>query len=409
VIRVVSGILSLLIVALACPAGAQVYDFTAVPAPGETFTMADFRIYVPPGLPLARGVYFYVDPYQADSRYIVDDPAFRTLVAKNDFSLLGARLDRSHMDSGVGNAVLRALAAFADLSGHAEIAWTTIFFEGYSWGGQFSYHFTRWLPERVIGFVTQKGGYHETDPAGDAILVPGYLFIGENDLPYRIENLTGIFEEHRPLGARWILAVQPDAGHERITDRVLLDGYFQAVSGLRLPAEIPPQGPVTLQLIPADTGWLGNRDTFAIGAHDCYDAAVDSACWFATRSVGERWQAFVSGGAVTDTIPCHPAAAGPGPGLPAPVAFLAQNVPNPFNPATCIEYRLFAAGRVRLTIHDAAGRRITSLVDAFQEADRHSVRWQGSDARGVPVGSGTYFCRLQAGWTTQVRKMTLLR
>ena len=71
------------------------------------------------------------------------------------------------------------------------------FINGYSWGGQFGYHFTKWLPERVVGFITQKGGYHDTTNAGDAIEVPGLMLIGENDLPYRIENLTEIFLNHQ--------------------------------------------------------------------------------------------------------------------------------------------------------------------------------------------------------------------
>lgn len=76
-------------------------------------------------------------------------------------------------------------------------------------------------PERVIAFITIKGGYHSLSLAGDAIKVPGYMFIGENDLDYRITNLTTIFETNRPMGALWTLAMEPDAGHSRVSYEII--------------------------------------------------------------------------------------------------------------------------------------------------------------------------------------------
>jgi hypothetical protein len=375
----------------------ETYDFTAVPLPGDTYTTAHFRIFIPDSLALVRGVYFYLDPHHSDSRYIVSEEPFRDLVTSTDFGLMGAQLDNVLMESGIGHAVLRALDAFADSSGHAELAFTTLFLDGWSWGGQFGYHFTKWIPNRTIGFITQKGGYHDTTFAGSAIYVPGYLVIGENDLPYRITNLTGIFEHHRPMGAVWILALQPNAGHERIMDRNLLDTYFRAVIEQRLPDSIPPGQPVALRRMDTAVGWLGNRSTHEIGPYTCYGPGMDQACWCPTRQVSEQWQVLVSDTTVTDTIPCDPAALSDGAGHAAGERQVPLSHPNPFGPATTITYRVPATGTVSLAVFAVTGELVRTLVCGSREQGKHSVRWDGCDASGRKVASGVYWCQLQCG------------
>jgi hypothetical protein len=85
------------------------------------------------------------------------------------------------------------------------------------------------------------------------------------------------------------------------------------------------------------------------------------------------------------------------------------NSPNPFNPTTTISYVLDEPTQVKLDIYDVAGRRIASLVDAFQEEGEHDVIWNGRDGLGAPVASGIYFYRLSAGDISECRKMILLR
>ncbi|HOX26098.1 MAG TPA: FlgD immunoglobulin-like domain containing protein [Candidatus Krumholzibacteria bacterium] len=388
---------------------ASIHDYSPPPAPGETYGVADFRLFVPDDAAVVRGVLCRIAPHLADSRPEVGDPALQQLCAGEDFALLGARLDDVGMETGIGDALLRTLAAFAAESGHPELAFTTCYFEGYSWGGQFAYHFTVWRPDRVIGFVTMKGGFHRTDPAGDAILVPGYLFIGENDLPYRIENLTAIFEAHRPLGARWALAVQPGAAHEPVTDRGLLDGYFQTVSRLRLPEAIPPGEVPALATIPEPDSWLGDRARLVIGSWDCYDAAADSASWLPSRDTAGDWQTFVTAGAMNDTISC----ATPVAAAPRAAIRLLPNRPNPFNPATEIAFALPGeAGASRhavLQIVDARGRLVRTLVDGALAAGWHRVTWDGRDGAGRVVTAGMYVYRVTTIGQSAAGKMVLLK
>ncbi len=398
-----------LIAVLAVPAFAAapaVFDHSPPRKSGETYGVAEFRLAIPAGMTQVRGILFRVAPHLSDSRGEVSDPSLLALCADADFALMGARLDDVGMETGIGDALLRTLAVFADASGHTELEFSALYCEGYSWGGQFAYHFTVWRPERVIGLVTMKGGYHRTDPAGAAIQVPAYFFIGEHDAQYRIDNLTGIFEAHRPLGARWILAMQPNAAHEPVTDRGLLDPYFDAAITRRLPDVIPPDRVPDLIDIPEQSGWLGDRRRQFIGAWDCYDAGPDSACWFAERGIGEQWQEFVSAGAAADTIACL---TGAPEWTPASVRLLPSR-PNPFNPATTLAYELGAAGVVDLRIFDLRGRLVRSLVTGTSmPAGLHESTWDGRDAGGRSLPTGSYVCRLQVGNAVASSRLTLLK
>jgi pimeloyl-ACP methyl ester carboxylesterase len=288
---------------LTAPATAEVFDFTADPLSGDFYSTAVFRIYWPDDLSRVRAVYFYINPFNSDSRFIVDDPRFRALCDAAGVAVMGAQLDNLFMPSGSGNAVLRALKDFALQSGHPEVAVAPLFLDGWSWGGQFGYHFTKWRPDRVLGFITIKGGVHDISTAGEAVEVPGYMFIGEFDLPYRLTNLTHIFEAHRPLGAKWVLALQQGAGHGRVTDPYFLDPYFLGLLRRRLPLPLPEPGePIELLTLAEPKGWLGDRQSFAVAKYGCFAGDPDLACWLPSADAAVRWQDFVSAGAGGDIV-----------------------------------------------------------------------------------------------------------
>ena len=95
-------------------------------------------------------------------------------------------------------------------------------------------------------------------------------------------------------------------------------------------------------------------------------------------------------------------------GSAAPLT-LEQNHPNPFNPATAIEFTLPAAENVRLDVYDILGRRVNTLLDGIIPGGRHLVDFNGESANRATLPSGVYFYRLQAGTQTRIRKMLLLR
>ena len=91
-----------------------------------------------------------------------------------------------------------------------------------------------------------------------------------------------------------------------------------------------------------------------------------------------------------------------------PAAFsLDQNFPNPFNPATEIRFALPEPAQVTLRVFDVAGREVATLVDRTLDAGWHSVEWSGTSASGLPVASGVYLYRLEAGDFVSARTMVL--
>jgi hypothetical protein len=88
---------------------------------------------------------------------------------------------------------------------------------------------------------------------------------------------------------------------------------------------------------------------------------------------------------------------------------LNQNFPNPFGPATVIEYSLAMREHVSISVYDLAGRHVRSLVDEVQEPDRYRAEWDGRNSRGETLPPGVYFIRYSAGRYQFSRKATLLR
>ncbi len=93
-----------------------------------------------------------------------------------------------------------------------------------------------------------------------------------------------------------------------------------------------------------------------------------------------------------------------------PTAFaVEQNYPNPFNPATEIRFALPGASDVEITIYNALGQKVNTLVNRKFDAGFHSVKWNGTDERGSGVSSGIYFYRVSAGAFSSVKKMLLVK
>lgn len=83
---------------------------------------------------------------------------------------------------------------------------------------------------------------------------------------------------------------------------------------------------------------------------------------------------------------------------------LSQNYPNPFNPSTMINYQLPTSSNVTLTVYDAIGKVMTTLVNEVKEAGNYSVQFDASY-----LSSGVYFYTITAGNFTATKKLTLMK
>ncbi len=101
--------------------------------------------------------------------------------------------------------------------------------------------------------------------------------------------------------------------------------------------------------------------------------------------------------------------------MPPNVFSMSQNFPNPFGRSiTQIQYALpLDQGRqrqyrVELSIYDLQGRLLRQLVEGYQFTGEYTQIWDGRDASGSMLPSGTYFYRLQAGRFRAQKKMVVL-
>ncbi len=88
-----------------------------------------------------------------------------------------------------------------------------------------------------------------------------------------------------------------------------------------------------------------------------------------------------------------------------PVTYdLSQNFPNPFNPATTINYQLPQTGHVTLKIYDILGREVATLVNEQKVQGRYSVNFNASH-----LASGVYIYQVRVNNYVSSKKMLLLK
>lgn len=83
---------------------------------------------------------------------------------------------------------------------------------------------------------------------------------------------------------------------------------------------------------------------------------------------------------------------------------LQQNYPNPFNPSTSIGYDIPKESLVELSIYDASGKFVRTLVNEQKFAGSYSITF-GSEG----LASGVYYYKLTAGDLSETMKMILIK
>ena len=91
--------------------------------------------------------------------------------------------------------------------------------------------------------------------------------------------------------------------------------------------------------------------------------------------------------------------------LPVPQNFiLHQNYPNPFNPVTKIRFGVPENSLVKISVYDALGKSIETLVNENLSAGSYEVQFDGSK-----FAAGVYYCRMTSAGFSDVKKLILLK
>ncbi|MDZ7301905.1 MAG: FG-GAP-like repeat-containing protein [candidate division KSB1 bacterium] len=88
---------------------------------------------------------------------------------------------------------------------------------------------------------------------------------------------------------------------------------------------------------------------------------------------------------------------------------LSQNYPNPFNPSTRLNLNLPENGRVKAVVYDMQGQEVVRLRDAEMTAGYKFLDWDGRNAAGAVVSSGTYLVKVIFEGASGARKESTSR
>jgi hypothetical protein len=83
---------------------------------------------------------------------------------------------------------------------------------------------------------------------------------------------------------------------------------------------------------------------------------------------------------------------------------LYDNYPNPFNPATTINFQIPKDGYVTLKVYDILGREVATLVNEEKKAGSYSYKFDASE-----LSSGVYIYKITANDFVQSKKMLLMK
>jgi dienelactone hydrolase len=199
---------------------------------------------------------------------------------------------------GSGDALLEALDRFGEDSGYPELSQAPLLLWGMSAGGQFNYEFALWKPERVLAFIVNKGGIYYSAQAPEAAQqVPGFFFVGGEDMEYRNDIIQGIFAINRRAGALWALAVEPGVGHAVAGSKAMAVRFFDDLIPMRMPANpAEDAGPVPLRPLAADAGFIADPKSMEIVPAAGAPQTTYPTSWLPTETLARSWRELVGGG-----------------------------------------------------------------------------------------------------------------
>lgn len=86
---------------------------------------------------------------------------------------------------------------------------------------------------------------------------------------------------------------------------------------------------------------------------------------------------------------------------------LNQNNPNPFNPTTVISFTILVPTNVKMQVYSLTGKYVDLLVDGFRTPGTYNIEFNTSKYSNL--SSGIYFYKLETNYSSDIKKMTLLK
>ena len=273
-------------------------DWTCSINPGEgaNFTNAEFRLWVPDPKDVSKlkAVLVLLESYNGNGLSMANSKQWREYAITNNLALVGVYFatlppseEKLYSDArgASGRALLMALEAIAARNNISSVASLPFLLRGYSAGGQFSYYFSSFKPERTIAFASIRGWFVEETPSTNKS-IPG-LFLMEADT-IDLETREMILNKRNESGL-WAWAVEPGTDHYSSTNKSdsLIVKFFTAALKARTGTNS-----TELTTISEDSGWLGNDDTKLISSYATFPEDKKKAFWLIDETVAKAWVSY---------------------------------------------------------------------------------------------------------------------
>ena len=276
---------------------------SVIPKAEDDFSSAEFSLWIPEDVAIVRGIIMYGPGCGASSLGNKPQKRRAEFAEKWDLAFLGMQFkDKSGGKfcgwsraerSGSAEATLQALQNFAEGTSRPELVHTPWLTFGMSGGAGWAMDMAILYPERTIAAFPRGAGSNRGTVA-NAYQVPIMMSAGEND--GFLTGMSKTFNEHRPQGALWALAVTPNEGHSLGKSWDMALPFFDAVLAQRLPPVSSTDEPIVLRPLDQSQAWLGHNATQRIASASNYGEDTSTTSWLPDEETARLWQSFVKTG-----------------------------------------------------------------------------------------------------------------
>lgn len=271
------------------------WSFRVFPKLGDNFDLAEFKLWVPESTNNLKAVLILCNYSNGGSFGWLNLEEWKNFAKTEKLALMAINVKTTTADGfytdakgGSGDALLKALDTITYKNNIANISKLPFLMKGYSAGGVFSYYFSDFKPERVIAFVNIRGGAVGLTASGNSN-IPGLMLLGENDAISRNQNMSGVVLSKRNEGGVFSYAIEPDVDHfgNLAPSWELARDFFSAALSKRL-----TDGTNELNIIPENSGWLGNNATKEIFPFNEFPNPTKEGSWLIDEAFAQKWKAY---------------------------------------------------------------------------------------------------------------------
>ncbi len=272
------------------------WTYKVYPKPGNSFDIAEFRLWVPQYSNTIKAVLVLAHSYNSNGLGLANSKEWQQYATKEHLAILAVYFKTfndsfsyyAEASGGSGDALLKALEMISQKNDLSNIGNLPFVMRGYSAGGVFSTSFSNFMPNRVIAFANIRGGSVDVSSINNKS-IPCIMLAGEHDNQLRNQAIKYTVLSNRAEGGVWCYALEPEVDHYGNLNRSdqLVRDFFSIALAKRL-----DDNSDKLKIIIEESGWLGNHTTKEIYPFNSYTENKNEASFLINEDFAIKWRAY---------------------------------------------------------------------------------------------------------------------